>query len=103
MARDGASTAATIRVDGGMASNDWFCQFLADILDARVERPTELETTALGAAFLAGLATGVWPDLEAVAATWATGAVFTASMPAARRTEAVAGWRTALRRTLLAH
>ena len=102
MARDGASTAATIRVDGGMASNDWFCQFLADILDARVERPTELETTALGAAFLAGLATGVWPDLEAVAATWATGAVFAASMPAARRTEAVAGWRTALRRTLLA-
>ena len=103
MVRDGASTAATIRVDGGMASNDWFCQFLADILDARVERPTELETTALGAAFLAGLATGVWPDLEAVAATWAMGAVFAASMPAARRTEAVAGWRTALRRTLLAH
>jgi len=103
MARDGASTAATIRVDGGMASNDWFCQFLADILDARVERPTELETTALGAAFLAGLATGVWPDLEAVAATWAMGAVFNATMPAARRTEAVAGWRTALRRTLLAH
>ena len=103
MARDGASTAATIRVDGGMASNDWFCQFLADILDARVERPTELETTALGAAFLAGLATGVWPDLKAVAATWAMGGVFAASMPEARRTEAVAGWRTALRRTLLAH
>ncbi len=51
-----------MRVDGGMAANDWFCQFLADILEARVERPAELETTALGAAFLAGLATGMWPD-----------------------------------------
>jgi glycerol kinase len=100
MARDGASRAATIRVDGGMASNDWFCQFLADVLDARVERPTELETTALGAAFLAGLATGVWADLEAVAATWATGAVFAPAMAAARRTEAIAGWQIALRRTL---
>jgi glycerol kinase len=103
MSRDGASTAATIRVDGGMASNNWFCQFLADVLDARVERPTELETTALGAAFLAGLATGVWTDLKAVAATWAMGAAFVPAMPAARRTEAVAGWRTALHRTLLAH
>ena len=72
MARDGAVRAATIRVDGGMAANDWFCQFLADVLNANVERPTELETTALGAAFLAGLATGVWKDLDAVAATWAT-------------------------------
>jgi glycerol kinase len=103
MSRDGASTAATIRVDGGMASNNWFCQFLADVLDARVERPTELETTALGAAFLAGLATGVWADLKAVAATWAMGAAFVPAMPAARRTEAIAGWRTALHRTLLAH
>jgi glycerol kinase len=100
MARDGAAAPATIRVDGGMAANDWFCQFLADILGSRVERPTELETTALGAAFLAGLATGVWGDLKAVAATWATGAAFAASMTAARRAQALAGWRTALRRTL---
>jgi glycerol kinase len=100
MARDGAAAPATIRVDGGMAANNWFCQFLADVLDARVERPTELETTALGAAFLAGLATGVWADLDAVAATWATGAVFAPAMSAARRADAVAGWQTALRRTL---
>jgi glycerol kinase len=100
MARDGAARAATIRVDGGMAANDWFCQFLADVLDARVERPTELETTALGAAFLAGLATGVWPDLKSVAKTWATGASFAPSMAVGRRTEALAGWQTALRRTL---
>jgi glycerol kinase len=101
MARDGAARAATIRVDGGMAANDWFCQFLADVLDARVERPIQLESTALGAAFLAGLATGVWTDLNAVAATWAKGAAFTPKMAASRRTEALAGWRTALRRTLL--
>ena len=69
-----------------MAANDWFCQFLADMLEARVERPAELETTALGAAFLAGLATGVWPDLDALAATWRSGAVFSPRMtPAAAR------------------
>ena len=100
MAGDGARRAASIRVDGGMAANDWFCQFLADAVDARVERPKQLETTALGAAFLAGLATGVWPDLQAVTATWASGAVFKPAMAAARRSELVAGWRTALRRTL---
>ena len=71
MQRDGANRTQAIRVDGGMAANDWFCQFLADILEARVERPAELETTALGAAFLAGLATGVWSDLSAITHTWA--------------------------------
>ena len=77
MRRDGARRTESIRVDGGMAANDWFCQFLADVLEARVERPAELETTALGAAFLAGLATGVWANLEALAATWKAAAVFT--------------------------
>ena len=101
MAADGARRAATIRVDGGMAANDWFCQFLADVADAPVERPAELETTALGAAFLAGLATGVWPDLKAIAGTWTSGTVFTPAMKAARRQELLAGWRTALRRALL--
>jgi len=101
MAADGARRAATIRVDGGMAANDWFCQFLADVVDAPVERPAELETTALGAAFLAGLATGVWPDLKTIAGTWTSGTVFTPAMPAVRRNELLAGWRTALRRALL--
>jgi glycerol kinase len=101
MARDGAGAPRAIRVDGGMAANDWFCQFLADILDARVERPVELETTALGAAFLAGLAAGVWKDLGSVAATWHKAAEFSPSMPAARRAALVAGWRHAIERTLL--
>ena len=101
MARDGARRAEAIRVDGGMAANDWFCQFLADMLEARVQRPVELETTALGAAFLAGLAAGVWKDLESIAATWNKAAEFSPSMPAARRAGLIAGWRQAIERTLL--
>jgi glycerol kinase len=101
MARDGAHRADAFRVDGGMAANDWFCQFLADILAATVERPVELETTALGAAFLAGLATGVWKDLGSVAATWQKAAEFSPRMPAARRSQLIAGWRQAVERTLL--
>jgi glycerol kinase len=101
MASDGARRAAAIRVDGGMAANDWFCQFLADALDAPVERPSQLETTALGAAFLAGLATGVWTDLQAVARTWTTGAVFKPAMAASCREDLLAGWRAALRRALV--
>ena len=101
MARDGARRAEAIRVDGGMAANDWFCQFLADMLEARVQRPVELETTALGAAFLAGLAAGVWKDLESIAATWNKAAEFAPSMPAARRAGLIAGWRQAIERTLL--
>ena len=100
MQRDGARRAQAIRVDGGMAANDWLCQFLADILEVRVERPAELETTALGAAFLAGLATGVWKDLASVAATWRTGAVFAPAMTPSRRTSLIAGWRDAIERTL---
>jgi glycerol kinase len=100
MQRDGARRVDAIRVDGGMAANDWFCQFLADILDAAVERPRELETTALGAAFLAGLATGVWRDAAAAAATWERAALFTPSLSAARRAALVGGWRQALARTL---
>src|SRR5438309_6818381 len=64
MANDGAAIGASVRVDGGMAANAWLCQFLADMLQVQVERPENLETTALGAAFLAGLATGVWPGLD---------------------------------------
>jgi glycerol kinase len=100
MARDGARRPEAMRVDGGMAANGWFCQFLADLLDVRVERPVELETTALGAAFLAGLAAGVWTSLEAVAATWQRAAVFVPAMPAARRARLLDGWRHAIERTL---
>jgi glycerol kinase len=101
MVRDGARRAADIRVDGGMAANDWFCQFLADVLEAKVERPRELETTALGAACLAGLATGVWPSPQALAARWQAAAAFTPAMTAPRRAALIEGWRAAVSRTLL--
>ncbi|HSY44815.1 MAG TPA: glycerol kinase GlpK [Steroidobacteraceae bacterium] len=101
MTRDGARRTEAMRVDGGMAANDWFCQFLADILEARVERPAEIETTALGAAFLAGLATGFWSDVASLESTWQAGAVFIPRMPPERRATLLAGWRLALERALL--
>lgn len=100
MEADGAQYPAALRVDGGMAANDWLCQFLADLLDTPVERPAHLETTALGAAFHAGLAVGVWPDLDALAATWARGRLFTPAIDPARRKLLVAGWHDAVSRTL---
>lgn len=100
MANDGAAAAETVRVDGGMAANAWLCQFLADVLGVPVERPQNLETTALGAAFLAGLATGLWSDLDAVARTWQRRDCFMPAMASGRRTELVAGWRSALAKTL---
>ncbi|WP_341208905.1 glycerol kinase GlpK [uncultured Sphingomonas sp.] len=100
MVADGGDPPATIRVDGGMAANDWLCQFLADMLQVPVERPRHLETTALGAAFHAGLATGVWKDLDALAATWARGACFEPKMAEEARATLAEGWHAALAKTL---
>ncbi len=99
MIADGARGARIIRVDGGMAANDWFCQFLADMLGAKVERPANIETTAAGAAFLAGLAVGVWNRLEDVAAAWQADRVFEPAMKKGRRTALKAGWHDALARS----
>lgn len=92
---------AALRIDGGMAANDWLGQFLADVLVAPVERPVSVETTALGAAFLAGLATGVWSDLAALEATWSSDRRFEPKMSAALRSDLVAGWHKAVERALL--
>ncbi|ARU16184.1 glycerol kinase GlpK [Croceicoccus marinus] len=100
MVADGGETPASLRVDGGMAANDWLCQFLADMIDAPVERPSNLETTALGAAFHAGLATGVWSGLPALAALRSEGRIFTPQMNGAARQSLIAGWRDAVRRTV---
>ena len=100
MVADGSAPPTTLRVDGGMAANDWLGQFLSDILDCRVERPVNLETTALGAAFLAGLATGVWSNLEEIAQAWQARDRFEPTMPAAQRERLLAGWQEAVRRTL---
>ncbi len=101
MREDAAPDAAALRIDGGMAANDWLGQFLADMLVAPVERPVSVETTALGAAFLAGLATGVWSDLAALEATWASDRRFEPQMDADERSGLVAGWQKAVQRALL--
>ena len=100
MKADGAATPAAIRLDGGMAANSWLCQFLADILQVQVERPQNLETTALGAAFLAGLATGVWADTAEIAALWASKDAFRPQMAPELRSNLIKGWRQAVSRTL---
>jgi len=101
MREDANPEAPALRIDGGMAANDWLGQFLSDVLVAPVERPVSVETTALGAAFLAGLATGVWSDIAALEATWAADRQFTPKMDAGLRTRLVAGWHKAVERTLL--
>ncbi|MEO6255259.1 MAG: glycerol kinase GlpK [Sphingomicrobium sp.] len=100
MVADGSVAPATLRADGGMAANDWLCQFLADIAEVTVERPTNLESTALGAAFHAGLAVGVWPDLAALAATRGEAERFEPTMDASEREKLLAGWKQAVARTL---
>ena len=96
----GASAKTVLRVDGGMVASDWTMQRLADILDAPVDRPTILETTALGAAWLAGSKAGVWPKAKDFAKTWALDRRFKPDIDASTRSTKLAGWRDAVRRTL---
>ena len=92
--------APVLRVDGGMSASDWAMQFLADILGAPVDRPTVLETTALGAAWLAGMRAGIYPDQQGFAANWALERQFTPQMEAAEGDRRYAGWKDAIARTL---
>ncbi len=88
-----------LRVDGGMVASDWTMQFLADILGAPVDRPRVAETTALGAAYLAGLAAGVCPEPSAFARRWSLDRRFVPGMTAAERAGRRAVWADAVRRT----
>jgi glycerol kinase len=101
MRRDwGGSDKTILRVDGGMVASDWTMQCLADILDAPVDRPTILETTALGAAYLAGLGAEVCPPPEKFAKSWKLGRRFTPRMKPALRDEKYAGWKQAVAKLL---
>ncbi|WP_296479005.1 glycerol kinase GlpK, partial [Roseinatronobacter sp.] len=96
--REGAQP--TLRVDGGMAANDYAMQFLSDIIGAPVDRPQVLETTALGAAWLAGQRAGVWPGMEDFAKGWAVERQFTARMGADARDARTARWKRAVEAVL---
>lgn len=91
---------AVLRVDGGMVASNWTMQFLADQLAAPVDRPKVLETTALGAAYLAGLAAGICPEPPEFAQSWALDQRFMPEADTETRERLYAGWRTAVRRTL---
>lgn len=98
MVADGAARPTALRVDGGMVVNNWLAQSLADILGVRVDRPVITETTALGAAYLAGLQVGVYDSLESIAGRWRCDRDFTPRLAEPERRERHAGWREAVAR-----
>jgi glycerol kinase len=98
MFADGASRPSALRVDGGMAANDWLCGFLSSIIDAPVERPVNVETTALGAAFLAGLSVGVWTGLTAISDGWRLDRRFDPTLDRPSRDRCLDGWKDAIAR-----
>jgi len=96
----GGASDAVLRVDGGMSASDYTMQFLSDIIDARVDRPKVLETTALGAAWLAGSRAGLYPDKEDFAATWALEQNFEPQMDAETRDRKYSAWQRAVTATM---
>jgi len=96
----GGKGETVLRVDGGMTTSDWTMQNLADILDAPVDRPKVLETTALGAAYLAGLQAGLLPPPEEFADRWSREKRFSPKMKPEQREEKYRGWREAIRKLL---
>jgi glycerol kinase len=98
MTADGAQPPNALRVDGGMVANDWLMQRLADLLGCPVERPVVAETTALGAAALAGLGVGLMGGLDDVASTWRSAGRFAPALAAEERDRRYAGWQDAVAR-----
>jgi glycerol kinase len=96
------SSKSVLRVDGGMVASDWTMQRLADILDAPVERPVVQETTALGAAWLAGHKAGVWPNQDGFARLWKLDRAFSPALAAVERERRYAGWKRSVE-AVLAH
>ena len=88
----------TLKVDGGACSNNFLMQFQADILNTEVLKPICTETTALGAAYLAGLSSGFWSSQEEIKKNWALSDSFKPNMPELQRNKLIAGWRKAVER-----
>ena len=98
MAADSGVGLAELKVDGGASANDFLMQFQADLLGVRVNRPVNVETTALGAAFLAGLAVGYWRDRAEIAAIWKSDRMFQPAVDDGTRSRLYAGWKRAVER-----
>lgn len=103
MISDTKATLETLRVDGGMAANNWLLQFLSDILNLEVQRPTCIETSALGAAYLAGLQVGIYQSLDEISQLWQMNASFTPVMPMTQREMLYQGWKKAVQRVMTSH
>jgi glycerol kinase len=99
MVADSGASLSALKVDGGMTANGLLMQFQADVLDAPVVLPKVAETTALGAAYAAGLAVGYWPDIDALRANWGQAREWRPSLGAAERERAYRKWKKAVRRT----
>jgi glycerol kinase len=100
MQQDAGLTLSVLKVDGGAAMNAALLQFQADLLGVPVRRPVVAETTALGAAYLAGLAVGYWSGPEDVTRNWALGREFVPSADLGRRESLYRGWKKAVARSL---
>lgn len=96
MEEDSGISLTTLKVDGGASANDFIMQFQADIINAQVQRPQCIETTALGAAYLAGLAVGYWEDLSVIKRNWQIGSIYQPSMKQEERKKKLDGWQRAV-------
>lgn len=101
MEQDSGMRLKSLKVDGGASANDFLMQFQADIVDTAVHRPKCIETTALGAAYLAGLAVGYWKDRDEIRENWQIGRIFEAHMEGKRREELLKGWKRAVKCALV--
>lgn len=101
MEQDAGVELTSLKVDGGASANNFLMQFQADMLDTVVRRPECIETTALGAAYLAGLATGYWKNLEEIQSNWQIGKSFVPVMEPQQRTALLAGWKKAVKCALI--
>ncbi|MBU3103597.1 glycerol kinase GlpK [Clostridium gasigenes] len=100
MQEDSGITLKALKVDGGACANNFLMQFQSDLLDVQVDRPEVIETTALGAAYLAGLAVGYWKDQEEISKNWALSRSFKPKMTEENRTELLKGWHKAVGRSM---
>ena len=100
MEKDSGIHPERLRVDGGLVANSFVCQFLADILRLEIDVPDVPETTALGAAYLAGLHAGIYDDLDSLAEIWSAESHYSPDMPLQRSVELTHGWRACLDKML---